>query len=273
MPKLIIYNHSKYWLSGIGLGLVALHLLSSELFSHAGSFSHNALFWLVLIGLLWEQRDKLYLESDFLASFLGLSLLSFVLYRYWHLFADDFFLRLAPLLSLLGWGLLASGIRGLKQYTKELFLLLFLAIPWEFINLFDISQLTAKFSTFILWIMGFEVMRQGVWIIMPQGSVEVYSGCSGVKAILQLVGLCWILLTLIPTNWHQKIWLFLSAILLGFTINGIRVALMTILVALSNTAGFEYWHTGTGSLIFSAISVALLIIIVWLILQPQKLQF
>ena len=251
----MIYNHTKYWLSGIGIGLAALHLSLSEHFGRPGFFGHSFLFWMVVSLLLWQKRERLHLQSDRLSSFIGISLLSLVLYKSLHLFPEDFFLRISPLLSLIGLGLLASGIKGIKQYGQEFFLLLFLAIPWEFVYLFDVSQLTAKFSTFILWLLGFEATRQGVWIIMPTGSVEVYNGCSGVRTILQLLGISWILLALIPTSWQQKAWLPISAILLGFIINGIRVALMAILVALSNSEGFAYWHTGNGSLVFSGISV------------------
>ena len=251
------YSHIKYWLTTVGIGLVALHLYLSELFGKAGFISHSFLFWIVVLLVLWESKDKLQLESDSVSSFLGIWLLALVLYKSLHLFPEDYFLRVSPFLSFIGWGLLASGMRGLKQYSRSLFLLSFLAIPWEFIYLFDVSQLTAKFSTFVLWMLGFEVTRQGVWIIMATGSVEVYNGCSGVRTILQLLGLTWILLALVPTNSRQKILLSIAAILLGFIINGIRIALMAVLVALSNSEGFEYWHTGNGSLIFSAISVTM----------------
>lgn len=270
--KPMTHDHTKYWLSGIGVGLVALHLNLSQHLGRSDFFSHSFLFWMVVLFLVWEKRDRLDLRNDPIGSFGGISLLSLVLYKSLHIFPEDFFLRIAPLLSVLGLGLLASGIKGLKQYVPEIFLVSFLAIPWEFIYIFDVSQLTAKFSSFILWILGFEVTRQGVWIIMPTGSVEVYNGCSGVRTILQLLGLSWILLSLIPTNSWQKIWLPIASILLGFTINGMRIALMTVLVAMSNAEGFTYWHTGNGSLIFSAISVLMFGTICFLTLNRENFQ-
>ena len=270
--KPMTHDHTKYWLSGIGVGLVALHLNLSQHLGRSDFFSHSFLFWMVVLFLVWEKRDRLDLRSDPIGSFGGISLLSLVLYKSLHIFPEDFFLRIAPLLSVLGLGLLASGIKGLKQYVPEIFLVSFLAIPWEFIYIFDVSQLTAKFSSFILWILGFEVTRQGVWIIMPTGSVEVYNGCSGVRTILQLLGLSWILLSLIPTNSWQKIWLLIASILLGFTINGMRIALMAVLVAMSNAEGFTYWHTGNGSLIFSAISVLMFGTICFLTLNRENFQ-
>ena len=266
----MFHDQEKYWLTGIGISLVALHLSLSQHAERSGFFSYVFLFWIVVFFLIGEKRAKLKSEADRFSSLLGISLISLILYRSLHLFPEDYFLRIAPLMSLLGWGLLASGIRGLKQYRQELFLLLFLAIPWEFVYAFDVSQLTARFSTFILWILGFTVIRQGVWIILPTGSVEVYHGCSGVLTILQLLGLSWIVLTLIPTNWQTKLYLPTASILLGFTVNAMRVALMAILVAMSNIDGFHYWHTGTGSLIFSAISVSIFAVICLMLLRPQN---
>ena len=266
----MLQSQEKYWLTGIGLGLMALHLNLSQHAERSGFLSYVLLFWIVVFFLIWEKRAELNFKSDRLSSLFGISLISLTLYKSLHLFPEDYFLRIAPLMSLLGWGLIASGIKGIKQYSQELFLLLFLAIPWEFIYIFDVSQVTARFSTFILWILGFEVTRQGVWIVLPTGSVEVYNGCSGVLTILQLLGLSWIVLTLIPTGWKAKLYLPIASILLGFTINGIRIALMAILVAMSNIDGFHYWHTGTGSLIFSAISVSSFAVICFMLLRPKN---
>lgn len=248
-------NQARFLLLGIAGSLVALHLNLSDQFGKSDFLSHSTLFWVTTLFLLWQKRDRLHLESDTISSVVGSLLLALVLYRSLHLFEQDFFLRISPLLSLVGWGLLASGMKGLKQYWREIFLLGFLAVPWEFIYMFDVSLVTAKFSAFILWILGFEVTRQGVWVMLPTGSIEVYNGCSGVRMILQLLGLSWIILAIAPTSWKQKIWLPITAILVGFTVNGVRVALMAVLVALSNSEGFTYWHVGNGSLIFSAISV------------------
>ena len=268
----MLQNPEKYCLTSIGVGLALLHLNLSQHAERSGFFSYVFLFWIVVFFLLWEKRQQLKFAADRFSSYAGIFTISLTLYKSLHLFPEDYFLRVAPLLSLLGWGLLASGFRGLKQYRQELFLLLFLAIPWEFIYVFDVSQLTARFSTFILWILGFEVTRQGVWIVLPTGSVEVYNGCSGILTILQLLGLSWIVLTLIPTDWKTKLYLPLASIFLGFTVNAMRIALMVVLVAMSKIDGFHYWHTGTGSLIFSAISVSIFAAICFILFRSKSLQ-
>ena len=248
-------NHPKFLLLATAANLMALNLNLSDRIGKSDFLSHSILFWITTLFLLWQKRDRLNLESDTSSSVVGSLLLALVIYKSLHLFQGDYFIRIAPLFSLLGWGLLASGMKGLKQYWREIFLWGFLAIPWELVYVLNISVITAKFSAFILWLLGFEVTLKGIWLILPTGSVEVYSGCSGVEMILQLLGLSWIVFAIAKTNWQQKIWLPIAAILIGFTVNGIRVALMAVLVALSDSEGFTYWHVGNGSLIFSAISV------------------
>ena len=229
-------------------------LLSNRCVTPSGS---SLLFWAAVALLLWQKQQSLTLKSDTTSTFIGLTLLTLILYKSLHIFEADFFLRLSPLLCLLGWSLIASGWQRLKQYKQEIFLLSFLAIPWEVIYLFDISLLTAKFSTLSLWALGFDAIRQNTWIILPTGSIEVYNGCSGVRMMIQLLGLSWLILALTPTRWQQKLGLPIVAVLLGFFINGLRVALMAVLVAMGNMSAFDYWHVGTGSLVFSAIAVLL----------------
>ena len=235
----VIYRPRYFLLLFIGTSLITLNLNLTQQFGRADYLTQSFLFWSATVYLVWQKKDKLHLKTDTFSILFACVLLALLLYKSLHLFSEDYFLQISPLISFLVWGLLASGIKGLKQYLAELFLLGFLAIPWSAIYIFDISLVTAKFSAFILWIFGFEVTRQGVWIILPTGSVEVYNGCSGVQMSLQILGLSWIILAIASTNLQQKIWLPISAIAIGFLVNGARVALMTILVALSDTKGFE----------------------------------
>lgn len=257
---LIFSIGTKYWLLSIAVALITIHISLSQKFG-SDFLNSGFLFWLITIVLIWQKRNKLSWQSDRLSTIVGCAILGLVFYRSLNLFPEDYFLQISPLLSLWGWVLLASGSKGLTQYREIFFLLGFLAIPWELIYAFDVAQITARFSAFILTILGFDISRQGVWLIMPTGSVEVYNGCSGVRTIVQLLGLSWIVLTVVPTSWQQKIYLPSIALAIGFVVNGIRVALMAVLIGLSDLRSFDYWHVGTGSLLFSAIAVLLLGII------------
>jgi cyanoexosortase A len=252
-------NRYKFLLLSLIIGLMIIHLNLVDRSNDSDLFSCSLLFWLTVGYLIWSQGDRLNLIGDFFSHLVGLFLLGFLLIKTLNVAQHDIFLRIYPLLAILSFILFASGFKSLKKYQYELLLVGFLAIPWEFVYLFiDLSLLTAKFSNFLLWICGFTVKRQGIMLILPTGTIEVYNGCSGLRLIIQLLGIALIFIAILKPSLVQKIIIAITAIILGFTVNSIRVALMTILVGLGDKKAFLYWHVGTGSLWFSLLSVALL---------------
>jgi len=77
-------------------------------------------------------------------------------------------------------------------------------------------------------------------------------------------------LVMFPLDWKKKIIVPITAVLIGFSVNGVRVALMAILVAYSTSENFEYWHKGDGSQIFSLISALLLGLFCFLLLRLDE---
>jgi cyanoexosortase A len=270
MKKLTLVKESKFWLLSTGAGLIAIHLTLTWKYGNSDLLVTSIMFWLVVVHLLGEKQDTLNLESSLVSNLFGLSLMAWALLRNALLPNDQLFLRLFPFIFALALGLLASGARGLKQYWQELLLLGFLAIPAGLVSrITNLSTLTAKLATSLLWYLGFPVTRSGTYITLPTGSVEVDSGCSGVTTILQLLGLAFLFLAMFPTKGNQKHLIPLVASLIAFLVNGIRVALLARLVA--NKEIFEYWHQGQGSLIFSLISATLLgLFCYFLVLRPES---
>ncbi|MEG4284517.1 cyanoexosortase A [Microcoleus sp. A006_D1] len=261
----------KYWLLGIGSGLIALHLTLTSRTNDSDLFGTMLLFWGVVAFLIWERHESLTFESGIFASFFGASLIAFILLKSSSISGYDFFIRLSPFLIGLSLALLASGTKGLKQYWQELLILGYTAIPPGLIGVFvDVAKLTAKFSAFILHYLGFEVIRKGVFLILEKGSVEVYHGCSGVNAILQLLGLAVVFLLMFPTTLAQKIVVPIVAIITAFVVNAARVALMAVLVSLSQPAAFKYWHEGNGSVVFSMIAVFIFGLFCWLAILKDE---
>jgi cyanoexosortase A len=263
----------KYWLLGIASGLIALHLTLTSRTNDTDLFGTMLLFWGVVAFLIWERHESLNFESGVFASFFGSSLIAFILLKSSSISGYDFFIRATPFLSAISLALLASGTKGLKQYWQELLILAYTAIPPGLIGvLVDVPKLTAKFSAFILHYIGFEVVRKGVLLILEKGSVEVNHGCSGVNAMLQLLGLALVFLLMFPTTTSQKIVLPFVAIITAFVVNAARVGLLAVLVSLSQTEAFKYWHEGSGSVIFSMIAVFIFGLFCWFaILKDQPL--
>jgi cyanoexosortase A len=257
MTQLNPLKSNQFWLLGIATGLITLHFTLVSRSNNNNLFSASLLFGGVVLGLLWMKRDKITWHSSPLSSSLAGLLIAGILFKSTNVVDDDVFLPLFPLMSGLALALLASGFKGLKQYNQEWLLLGFIAVPWRQLvyPVLNLSLLTAKFASGFLWLLGFEVKREGVIVSLPTGSIEVYNGCAGLKLMVQLLGIALIFLVLVPTGLKQKVLLPIFAVFIGFVINGMRVALMAVLVALSEQEAFAYWHLGQGSLLFSLIAV------------------
>jgi cyanoexosortase A len=241
-----------------------------------GALSYGGLsflFWCAVASLVWDKRDTLNLKSGIFASLFAIAILIPLLIKSIFLMTlSTSSLYIFPLVAGLSITLLASGFRGLHQYRKELLILFILGLTQPLINLinnFDPSFLTAQFASLILWYSGFDIVREGTNIYFagsPQG-VEVYPGCSGVDAIMHLLSLTLLFFLLFPSDLKTKILLPLAAIIIGFIANALRVSLLAVIVALHEKKGFEYWHAGEGSLLFSMISAGLLCGVAFLLVQ------
>lgn len=263
----------KLWILGIAVSLIVLHLSLVGKTAPTFFLGTSILFWLAVGCRLWEKRRSLSLESRAISKFLGITLIILVIFKSLSLSGYDPFLRLFPLISALGLGVLASGIKGLKQYWQELILLLVLAIPPELIakpinQLIGVTTLTAQFSTFVLWHIGYEVSSQGEFMIQPTGSIWISPECAGLVTLVWLLQLSALVLAMFPLEWSQKILLPTVAVLTGFVVNGVRIAHLAILAA-SNQEAFNYWHSEKAQ-IFSLLDVVILgLFCFWMLEQNQ----
>lgn len=247
---------AKFWLLVLAGGLIALHIHSSWEAKLANLVVTSILFIGAIAFKLKQKQSSLSLESNLNSKIIGASLVAFVFLSQAFLPSYDFLIRLLPFISGLGLALIASGIKGLKQYWQELMLLLVLAVPLELLidpvnQIFHITKLLAKISTFILWYVGFQVSRQGDLIILPERATWVGPNCSGVLTMLWMLQLAILFLTTYPTNWAKKILVPVVAVLIVMGVNGIRIAIMALLAAY-NYPAFEYWHSDNAQ-IFSTI--------------------
>ncbi|MDA0266879.1 MAG: cyanoexosortase A [Cyanobacteria bacterium] len=253
--------------------LVALLSIYMGLMWRYGDTAHmgmSGLFILATGMLLWERRDLkltptgagMVLGAIGVVLFLGISTWLFpqaathgeVGNQGGKIFTV--FLRLLPALAGLSVALLASGWAGMRQFWRELGILLALGLPGvvaAFIA--DISPLTARFSGWLLQAGGYDVVREGLVLRLPGGGVEVYYGCSGMESISYLIGLSALCLIVYPVSGLKRYITPVMGIILGFVINAIRVALMAVLWSSGNEIGFTYWHEGEGSLMFGLIAV------------------
>lgn len=245
--------------------------------SHLGM---SLIFGLAVFSLLWEKRNSLIRETTIIATSTGGLLIALILWRIIGVvninllpsFLEQLLpLRLIPLVTCVGIGLLASGFRGLKQYWQELTILFVLGIKVLIYPLIDPSPLVAKFSSLLLTYLGFNVSIQDEKIVLPTGGIRVLQDCSGLESVLYLLGLAVIFLFMFPlSNWLKRVFVLITAITLGFSINGVRVAFLAALVASHQQEAFNYWHIQGGALIFGAISVLAFGLFCLLLLQQEE---
>ncbi len=249
----------KYWLLAIASAIAVLHLTLLSRLDQSDIFATSILFWVAAASLIWDRQETLKLESGIFSSLVGILLLAFILARVSFSPNSASSAWIFPFIAMIGVGLLASGFRGIWQYWKELVIFGLLAIyPLLKLTLqaIDLSELTAKAASIMLWYTGFPVQRQGVFLVLPTSRVEVYGACSGLESILQMLSISVLFLLMFPMRSHvQKVLCVITAVLIGFFVNAMRVALMAILNNTGNKSAFDYWHEGSGSLIFSAIAV------------------
>lgn len=253
-------KEAKIWLF-IATALLALwhgvlnHRLGST------DFVTTAFFWLVALFLLWKQRDKLIVSPKPLASVIGFLILGWLLYRGFAVFwFERDLVQLLPIPGLFALALLMSGWEGLKPYLRPFFALVIFSLLGSLIEIFfksrpgglDFAQLTAEASTFLLHYLGFDVMREGVYIYLSNGSVEVLYFCTGGPLIALLFQLTLVLMLVVPLNWNLLFKLLLGIVGLGFFLGMVRVALLAVVV--SDKTAFDYWHGSEGNQIFSLIA-------------------
>lgn len=267
----------KFWLLAIAAAVAAVHLTLLNRINDSDIFAISVLFWLAVGSLIWDNHSTFKLDSSLVASLVGLLLIGLIMLRTMLSPDSASSVWVMPLIAMTGLGLLASGFQGLRQYWKELIIFGLLAIYPALklaLQAIDLSELTAMAASFNLSYLGFPVQRQGVFLVMPTSRVEVYGACSGIQSILQLLCISVLFLLLFPLRHRwQRVLTVGMAVVVAFSVNALRVALMAILNNGGNKEAFHYWHEGQGSLIFSAIAVFVFGFFCWLFFlrtSPQK---
>jgi cyanoexosortase A len=270
ITRLSQLQQPQFWLLSLLAGLYAIYLTLVWRNENVSHLAISLLFGLAVLSLLHDKHQHLSLNTGKIDSGVGAVLILGVLW-YSATPGGGSLLRLLPIASGLGVGLLASGFRGLKQFTQELILFFFLGVPSVVASLWiDIAPMTAQWARLLLLYIGFEVAGQGIEVQLPTGSVNVIYDCSGIDQMNYLLGLSVLGLVMFPLRgWFKKILVPIVGLMLGFLTNVVRVAIMTIFAA-SNEKVFDLWHTGQGSYIFAFLAVLLFgLFYRWLLKQEE----
>ncbi|PZO43747.1 MAG: hypothetical protein DCF19_03715 [Pseudanabaena frigida] len=258
-----ILRHKSFWVLATLTCLGILHLYYIWKVAAKLPSLLDGLGWLSIGFLLWKNQSKIKFRGSLFSSLVGLLLIIWMLIR--HSFRQfsssvDILSYFFPVITFTGLLLIVSGFRKLKNYHSEILIATLISLPFASIYnwLKPIVNIDAQLLNFILHYLGFDSIREGAVVSLPNGSVEVMPSCSSVGPILTMLPLIVVLLSIYPTSKSKQFFVYLSTIGSIFLINGIRLSLLAILLNKGDIANFEYWHTGGGSGIFSNLIVFLI---------------
>lgn len=279
--------YGKYCVSGdrlwLGFSLVGMAILYLGLIwkttGDLDQLTISMVFWGAIIWLLWRKRNYLQYRSEPVSSFIGLLLLGLILSKTTTLFwFESTLLPLLPIAGAIALALIASGFEGLFQYRRELFFAWFLFFPEGVIGHFidrtvQITILNAKFATYFLYYIGFDVSSQGNQVILSLPELGEFKAivdypCAGIPMILLMLKLALLLISMTPLPKRERLLIPSFSIALGFFLGVVRVCVLTLLIP--NSARFDYWHGAAGSQIFSTLAITIFAGFCWWILERKE---
>jgi exosortase D (VPLPA-CTERM-specific) len=197
------------------------------------NFSHGIFVPLFALFVLWQDRKKLAAIAVVPSwSGLPLVLLSLLVLILGVLGAELFFSRVSLLILMAGLIILFQGWTFFRAVLFPwAFLILMIPIPNLIISrvTFPLQLLAAKLSTALLELV-MVVHREGNWIKLARGQLDVAEACSGIRSLLSLVTLAIIYGYLMETRRWVRVVLALSAVPIAVGANSVRVFVTGLLV-------------------------------------------
>lgn len=213
-----------------------------------------------------------------LGFFLGIGILTFCVIRGNYTVHPDNLLLIYPALAGFGLALLyqpTSQIDHLRSSFLILFLLPLYALIYRLLSLPEqaISRVTAVASGLLLTVIGRPVTIQDTKIFLPGGGVQVYGPCNGTDMVSLLVVVAILFMICFPLrSWIHRVLVISLAPVLALISNTFRIALLALINAdpsPASDARFDFFHEGSGSLLFSAIAVSIVAILYLSLLHKQ----
>jgi cyanoexosortase A len=261
-----------------GVSLICLSILVLIHFSlgiYLGKQAYlmmSLLLWGALYLLLWDRRQSFKRNQEKISRFLGYLVVA-VLLTLSVVNPGDKALGFFPLAAFLGWFLIFIGASQAKHYIKEFCILAVFGIPKLIPDTaLGLAPVTAKFSAYTLWYLGYPVsLLNNIYIQIPNGGVEVVPACSGINLIVHMLSIAVIFLCVFPTRRTHTLLFVIFAVILGFFMNVIRVAMLAALSPPQFATQFHYWHSASGASLFVLLTLIIYGVLYFSFLQPAQL--
>ncbi len=263
------FDDRRFWLlTNAGL-LIAFNLC---LVDYSSTY---LVFWFTALSITWRKRKQLDFDSNAIATAIGLSLISWILFR--GINGDrtmDLITRMYPIFSVVGIYLMASKASKIIQYWREIFIVSLTGIPWEHIAsvvlpIERVSILDAKISRLMLWYVGFDVAQKDNLVILPKGAIQIAGSCSSFNLLGLMWQSCLVICIYFAVKRNHQLLLGIGSTIIALGVNGVRLCLMALLVANNRTSAFDYWHGSAGAEIFTTAAILILALFYWLLSKRQ----
>ena len=227
------------------LGLLAgLALLLSLSFAKAlvfmwgqwslDEFSHGYLIPFIAIFLVWQRRDALQ-RTPFKGSWAGLAVVVLgigldIAGRLTALFVIQ---HIALLVVLAGLVLALAGAQAFRILAAPVGVLVFM-IPLPNILLNTLSSelqlISSSLGVWLMRLLGITVFLEGNVIDLGSYKLEVAEACSGLRYLLPLMTLAFLMACFYRAPWWKRIVLFLASIPITLLMNSLRIAAIGLMV-------------------------------------------
>jgi len=228
------------------------------------NYSHGFLIPLVSGYLIWRKRQRLRnipLKKSNLGLFIIITGLG--LYIVGTAAAEYFSVRFSLVVVILGLVLYFGGWQFFKEIAFPLVFLFFM-IPIPYVIYYAISFpmqiFSTKLASFVIYLTGIPVLRQGNIIHLPNYSLEVVEACSGLRSLISLSALGALFAYLSQKTLFSRSLLFLLSIPIAIGANVFRLfitALGAMVIGPEFAEGFL--HEFSGILVFLTGLVSLVI--------------
>ena len=219
------------------------------------NYSHGYLIPPVAAFLIWRERRR-FAESVGRGTVWGLLLVGLALLAHLMSIRAGVFMTQGYSLVLLVFGVVLYLFGGRATRTVWFgiaYLVFMLPMPPFLMNVvsFQLKVFAARVGSGIAAKMGIPLVRSGMTIHMPAGSLRIADPCSGLRSLIALVALGALFAYLTKGPLWKRIVLFASALPLAVIANVIRIG---VLCAVANVWGVDaalgFFHDFSGVLLF-----------------------
>jgi len=194
-------------------------------------YTHGLLIPLISLYLIWIQRQKLsrLTPSPYYPAGFAIIITGQLMLLLGHVAGIITLQELSLIVTLTGMVALLLGISYLKALSLPIAYLLFGIPVWE--NLLDFLYspfqiLSARIAVVLIKLADIPIYNDGIYIQLPNITLEVAKGCSGIGYLISVMAIGIPLAHLFLKSWLRRVVLVLSVLIIAFLSNGLRIALI-----------------------------------------------